>query len=204
MSSEGVEHTARNVGMENIGMDNEGKVTINNPIYGEQIKEEGMMAINNAEQNRFDPLIKYIKEKTLNILGNDIPKGIPKDHYKNFLRKEIDSRAKDLAVEFMTQRIPTIKTVIKYIQEKKKEFLGDYHDFLISQKIDELENKISTLEKRLEPVSTGSNLPLTMEGGGYKKKRKTEKRNKKSRRQNKKTQKRNKTKKYRKKARKRN
>ena len=102
-----------------------------------------------------------------------------------------------MAREYFEERTPMVKSILKYIREKRKEFISKYRGIIRDRKIKELSQKINELESLIRlsnmsrinttPPNTPPSEPLSMEGGGKKKRKKRTKR--KSRKKYKKTKK---------------
>ena len=144
-------------------------------------------------------LSQYLINKASSIiLDEQIPEGAESEDYKQFVRTEIRKNATEMAREYFEERTPMVKSILKYIREKRKEFISKYRGIIRDRKIKELSQKINELESLIRlsnmsrintttPPSTPPSEPLSMEGGRKKKRKKRTKR--KSRKKYKKTKK---------------
>lgn len=140
-------------------------------------------------------LSQYIVDLASKIFDEKIPEGVNQEDYKKFVKTEIIKNAREMAREYFEERVPVAKSILKYIREKRKDFISKYRGTIRDSKIKELSQKINELERLISigktntttPPSTPPSEPLSMEGGRKKKRKKRTKR--KSRKKYKKTKK---------------
>ena len=162
-----------------------------NPLVDEDLQR----TIDEGDETK---LSQYLINKASSIiLDEQIPEGAESEDYKQFVRTEIRKNATEMAREYFEERTPMVKSILKYIREKRKEFISKYRGIIRDRKIKELSQKINELESlirlsnmsriNITPPNTPPSEPLSMEGGGKKKRKKRTKR--KSRKKYKKTKK---------------